>query len=108
SSHSLRLTAASPATFTGLMLAFGLPTSRPIDAWEESFIPMELMRHVREIEVTDADGRSVPLVAEEVVAYQSDREPPADAAPDRFWIYLVVGLALGAGLLLLARTARRR
>lgn len=107
-SHSLRLTAASPATFTGLMLAFGLPTTRPIDAWEESFIPMELMRHVREIEVTDADGRSVPLVAEEVVAYQSDREPPADAAPDRFWIYLVVGLALAAGLLLLARSARRR
>ena len=108
SSHSLRLTAASPATYTGLMLGLGLPTNRPIDAWEESFIPMELMRHVRTIQVTGPDGSAVPLVAEEVPAFVADREPPPAAAPDRLWIYLLIGLLCATGLLLLAHAGRTR
>jgi hypothetical protein len=108
SSHSLRLTAASPATHAGLMLAFGLPTNRPIDAWEESFIPMELMRHVRTIQVLDERGRTVPLVAEEVAAFEAEREPPLDAAPDRTAIYLLIGVFCAAILLLLAHGARTR
>ena len=108
SSHSLRLTAASPATYTGLMLGLGLPTNRPIDAWEEAFIPMELMRHVRTIQVTAPDGRTVPLVAEEVAAFEADRAPPPAAAPDRLWIYLLIGLVCATGLLLLAHAGRTR
>ncbi|HSJ29987.1 MAG TPA: DUF4105 domain-containing protein [Longimicrobiales bacterium] len=108
SSHSLRLTAASPATYTGLMLGLGLPTNRPIDAWEESFIPMELMRHVRTIQVTGPDGRVVPLVAEEVAAFEADREPTAAAAPERLWIYLLIGILCATGLLVLAHAGRTR
>lgn len=108
SSHSLRLTAASPATYTGLMIAFGLPTARPIDAWEESFIPMELMRHVRSVQVIGENGRPMSLVAEEIAAFEADRDPPPAAGPDRLWIYLLIGLLCAAGLLLLARSARRR
>jgi hypothetical protein len=106
SSHSLRLTAATPATYTGLMLAFGLPASRPIDAWEESFVPMVLMEHVRSIQVPDADGAMVPLVAEESVAFQADREPAPDAAPGRTVLYLAIGLLIAGALLLLARAGR--
>jgi hypothetical protein len=106
SSHSLRLTAAAPATYTGLMLAFGLPTSRPIDAWEESFVPMELMRHLRTVEVVDRDGRTVPLVAEEIAAFEADRAAPPDTAPARFWLYLLIGLLCAGALLLLAGAAR--
>lgn len=108
SSHSLRLTAASPATYTGLMIAFGLPTARPLDAWEESFVPMELMRHLRSIQVAGGDGSPRPLVAEEIPAFVADREPPPTAVPDRLWVYLLIGLAGAAALLLLARRARRR
>lgn len=107
-SHSLRLTAGSPATYTGLMLAFGLPTSRPIDAWQETFVPMQLMRHLRRIQVTGDDGEIAPLVAEEIRAFESDRSPPADAPPDRFWIYLTAGVLIGGALLLLERAARTR
>lgn len=108
SSHSLRLTAASPTTFTGLMIAFGLPTSRPLDAWEESFVPMELMRHLRSIQVTAADGTTRPLVAEEIPAFVAERAAPPASVPDRLWVYLLIGLACAAILLLLARGARRR
>jgi hypothetical protein len=107
-SHSLRLTASSPATFTGLMLAFGLPTARPIDAWEETFVPMELMRHLRSVQVLDQEGRAVPLVAEETPVFEALRQPPPDTVPDRFWIYLAAGLLSAIGLMLLAHSARTR
>jgi hypothetical protein len=107
-SHSLRLTASSPATFTGLMLAFGLPTARAIDAWEETFVPMELMRHLRSVQVLDQDGRAVPLVAEETAAFEALRTPPPETVPDRFWIFLAAGVLIAAGLLLLAWASRTR
>jgi hypothetical protein len=105
-SHSLRLTAESLPTYTGLLLGLGSPTDRPIDAWDEGFIPMELMRRLREVNVTDAAGRTVPLVAEERTLYISDRPPPPDAPPGRTAGYLLVGVLAGAGLSLLGRFAR--
>ncbi|HEX2167055.1 MAG TPA: DUF4105 domain-containing protein, partial [Longimicrobiales bacterium] len=107
-SHSLRLTAASPATYTGLMIAFGLPANRHIDAWEESFIPMQFMEHLRAIDVPGPDGSTRPLVAEETVAFEADREPPPEVLPGRLWIYLAAGALLAAGLLLAAHSARTR
>jgi hypothetical protein len=107
-SHSLRLTAGSTATYTGLMLGLGLPTDEPIDAWQESFVPMELMRHLRAVRVVDAAGDTVPLVAEENVVFQADRAPPATTAPNRFAAYLAAGVLTAVALLLLARAARTR
>ena len=107
-SHSLRLTAASAATFTGLMIGLGLPTDEPIDAWQETFVPMELMRHVRSVTVPGPSGEPVPLVAEESTAFEADRDPPPAEAPGRLAIYLVIGLVLTGALLLLARSARSR
>ncbi|HSJ08738.1 MAG TPA: DUF4105 domain-containing protein [Longimicrobiales bacterium] len=102
-SHSLRLTAASIPTYTGLMLGLGRPTDRAIDAWEESFIPMELMSHLRNVMVSDADGNPRPLVAEERIAFDAVRQPPPDQAPSRVLGYLIVGIGLAAGLTTLAR-----
>jgi hypothetical protein len=105
-SHSLRLTAASPATYTGLVLGLGLPTDRPIDAWEETFVPMELMRHMRDVRVPGPDGALVPLVDEEVTAFQAERaDPPADA-PRRWHFFLILGLLTAGALLVLAHAAR--
>jgi hypothetical protein len=105
-SHSLRLTAQSVPTYTGLLLGLGSPTDRPIDAWDEGFIPMELMKHLRAVTVTDEAGRSVPLVAEEQTLYLAGRAPPPDAPPNRTAGYLLVGVLLGGGLALLGRFAR--
>jgi hypothetical protein len=108
--HSLRLTERSHLTYTGLVLGLGKPTDRPIDAWDEGFIPMELARHLRTVTVVDDAGGSVPLVAEEVTLYTSTREPPPDVPPRRTAGYLVLGLLLGGGMFVLghfARTSRR-
>ena len=105
-SHSLRLTAASLATYTGLVLGLGLPTDGPIDAWEESFIPMRLMAHLREVTLTGADASTRPLVMQETTQHLSRREPPPDEAPARTIFYFLTGLLLGAGILWLAHRGR--
>src|SRR5215212_160203 len=60
--HSLRLTGESLTVYTGLSLGLGMPTDRPIDAWQEAFIPMQLMARLRTVRVPGPDGQSVPLV----------------------------------------------
>lgn len=107
-SHSLRLTADNVLTYTGLLLGLGSPTDRPIDAWEETFIPMQLLAHLRAVEVTDEAGRTVPLVAEETTMFVADRAPPADSPPARTGWYLLAGLLPGVGLVGLGRAARTR
>ena len=109
-SHSLRLTAGSTPTFTGLLLGLGSPTDREIDAWEEGFIPMELMKRLRSVEVADEDGRVVPLVAEERTLFQADRQPPPEDPPARTHFYLLAGLFIALATAALgeaARTGRR-
>jgi hypothetical protein len=105
--HSLRLTEASLPTYTGLLLGLGQPTDQPIDAWQEGFIPMQLGEHLRTVQVVNAAGASAPLVLEESVLFQAQREPPADAPPNRTAGFLLVGLMVGLGMALLGRTSRR-
>ncbi|MEX1184159.1 MAG: DUF4105 domain-containing protein [Gemmatimonadota bacterium] len=104
-SHSLRLTAGSIPTYTGLLLGLGMPSDRPLSAWEEGFIPMNLMDRIRAIEVPDGRGGTMPLVADEQVLFEADREPLSDQAPARTPAYLLAGLLTAAGLLALARNA---
>jgi hypothetical protein len=107
-SHSLRLTAASPATFTGLLLGLGLPTDRPLSAWEEGFIPMELMRHLRSQVVADAQGIAVPLVLEEQILFEARRPQLPARAPARVGYYAVIGIVLAAIMIALSRAAATR
>jgi hypothetical protein len=102
-SHSLQLTASIPALYTGLVLGLGLPTDQPINAWEETFVPMRLMERLRDVRV---DGQ--PIVAREWTVYESTRPPPPDRPPSRTLIYLLLGSALGAVLVFLGRRAGRR
>jgi hypothetical protein len=107
-SHSLRLTGESALVYTGLSLGLGRPTDREIDAWEEGFIPMQLMGHLRGVRVPGPSGALVPLVAEEDALFQAQREPEATAPPHRWPAYLIVGVLLGAALVFAARQARMR
>ena len=71
--------------------------------WDESFVPMEFMRHLREITVTDGAGNALPLVASETqVAKARIPEPPE--FPSRWtWQALAVGCVFALLLLLLPR-----
>jgi hypothetical protein len=105
-SHSLRLTHDDRPVFTGLLLAMGTPVDAPITAWEESFIPMELSRHVQNVFLPDGAGGRVPLASEPRILFSAARPSPPDAAPDRTTTYLLIGLLIAAFLVTAARLAR--
>ncbi len=74
--------------------------------WNDSFVPMQLMDHLREMKVADEHGELQPLVKSEQVIAKS-RLPAAPALPpDLRWPFLGVGLALG--VLLLVLSSRRQ
>ena len=98
--HTQRLTTANVLYYTGLLVGLGTPVDRPINAWEEMFIPMSIRDRVREITVLGENGDAVPLVKSEVLYFESTAPVPA-AAPPRWLIwYLIVGVAFAAALTL--------
>lgn len=107
-SHSLRLTASQMAAYTGLLLGIGPAGDRPIDAWEEGFIPMKLMEHVREVRVGGPGEAGEPLVSSEQIVFPATRPAAPESSPDLTIAYLAVGLLIGGALALLALLARGR
>lgn len=90
-----RLTANDPPVYTGLLLALGPGTDRPISAWEEMFIPMEMREHLRRVTVPGPDGRPVPLVRSERTLYESTAPAPPAAPPGWLPWYLLLGATVG-------------
>jgi hypothetical protein len=104
--HTQRLVANDPLVYTGLMAALGPGVDRPINAWEEMFLPLKMRDWVRTVSVAGPDGRTVPLVRSERTIFESSAEPPPETPP--FWViwYLLAGSGIGACTLLLAGAAR--
>ena len=63
--ESVRLTDGDRPVQTGIDIALGRPADVPLTEWASFFIPMRLRDAVRTIRIIGADGRLVPLVAEE-------------------------------------------
>ena len=95
-----RLSAAELPLYTGLMLALGPSTDRPISQWEEMFLPVKTMEHLRSVKVTGPDGTSMPLVSSEDTLYLSQRFAEPAAAARKIPLFLGIGLAVGLLLLL--------
>jgi hypothetical protein len=102
-----RLSAHDLPLYTGLMLGLGPFTDRPLDRWDEMFLPGKVAERVRELRVTNADGTTGPLVIREDTLYASQRFPEPLPAPRKTALYLVLGTAVGA-LLVLAGRAKGR
>lgn len=90
--HSLRLMDGMFWTRTGIDLALGHPTDRPITGWEAMFIPMEVQRRLRDVRIPDSTGTLIPLVASEEVLFAASREPERMDVPP----LVVGGLVIGA------------
>jgi hypothetical protein len=105
--HTARLTSGSPLLYTGLMLGLGHPTDRPISAWDEMFLPVHLMQHLRTMTVPDSAGRQVPLVRAEKQLHQSSRYPEPEAPRRLVLPFLVVGVLLGSLLWITGRSGAR-
>lgn len=91
----------------GMDLGLGPDADRPLDLWQESFVPMVLMRAMRDVRVKDAEGTPVPLVIGESRLLDSPMPDPPAQLPDIRLICLFAGLALGGLLYALAAMHRR-
>jgi hypothetical protein len=104
--HALRSVADYLPEYLGLYLGLARATDASIDRWTESFLPDRLADLLRTVRVADSTGER-PLVRSEQVIYQSTRPPKPARPPQWAGYFLAVGLAAGALLLFLGRTARR-
>jgi hypothetical protein len=98
--HTSRLTQDSWPVFTGTMMGLGEPTDRRINAWEEMFLPVRMMKNLHSVRVKTANG-TAPLVISDRVLFQATR-PAEDVAVRRgmggYLLIAVVILAIGIGL----------
>lgn len=100
--HTRRLTVADFWLYLGLEIVLGAPVDRPIDAWQEMFIPALLADAVAGMQLESGDG-PVPLALEDVMLFESSRDGPV-AAPRAWWPrYLLASLAAVAAAWLLGR-----
>jgi hypothetical protein len=106
--HSERLIAEDEAAYTGLLAGLGPAADRPIDAWEEMFLPFKVRDQVRRVRVPDMEGRMVPLVASERTLLEAVGRAPERTEPP-FWLpwYLLAGVVLGGLMAGLGEWARR-
>jgi hypothetical protein len=99
-----RLMAAQPLMMLPMDLGMGPSTDRPLNEWEESFLPMVLAREIRTVLIPDGHGGVEPMVASERELSPNRLEPPSDSPPNFAFQLGGVGLALAIGMF----TARRR
>src|SRR5690606_16684557 len=100
--HTRRLTRVDLPLYAGLYAVLGQPVDEPIDAWEETFLPLKLMERLREVEIVDTAGNARPLVRREYELYPANPSTEAlvriepESPPRTFWFgALMLGVFLG-------------
>ena len=115
-----RLIAPDPELMLPMDLGLGPFADKRLSFWDESFIPMSLMEHLKIVNVTDDTGATVPLVASTRRLTEASPElaaasrslfsrGPFDEGPFPIgfaWPAGVIGALVGLAFVLLA--ARRR
>jgi hypothetical protein len=105
-SHTRRLLNDSPMAYLGVQLVLGHPADREISRWEEMFLPVRLMRHIRDISITGPEGERRPLVSSERVVHKSvHRKPELEEVRPKTVAYLALGLVFSGLLVLLANSS---
>lgn len=104
---TLRLMRAEPALMVAMDAGLGPFADRRLSYWDESFVPMELMRHMRELSVPDANGNLRPLVAREARLADTRLADPPEFPPAWVWQALAIGIAGALGVIGLQHLRRR-
>ncbi len=102
-----RLMAAQPWLMLGMDLGLSGYADQPLDAWQESFLPMVLSRELASVRITGVDGTSRPLVASDRQLAPSRLTPPPAQPPDLRPPLLVAGFAVALLLVLTGKSRRR-
>lgn len=87
-----------------LDLGLGPYADQPLNAWQESFLPMVLQRELTGIKVGDGQGGTHPLVIDEQVLSPNRLQAPPDNAPDLRLPLAIAGLVFAAISIGLQRT----
>jgi hypothetical protein len=100
-SHSLRLMQRMPGIVAGVELLLGRPTDVKLSADQASFLPVQLMNHLRSVNL---DGGRRPLFKDEFVVNEATRPPEPTTVP-KLWLWFApIALALSALVLWLSGT----
>lgn len=96
--HTDRLLAPQPALMLLVDLGLGPDADRRLSYWDESFVPMVLMRVLREVQVPDGHGGTQPLVMHEAQLDAGRLPAPPTLPPDLRLPFLIAALLLSGGL----------
>jgi ABC-type sugar transport system permease subunit len=97
-----------PLLYTGLELAMGPLCDRKLSAWEECFLPATLMDQLKRVTIDDGSGARIPLIKQSMRVYTSTRPPLPAHPPGWWWIFLLIGLAIGGMMVGLAQFGWRK
>ncbi|PPE74107.1 hypothetical protein C3942_08690 [Solimonas fluminis] len=99
--EATRLMSPVPPLFLGMDAVVAARGDRPIDRWQQSFVPMVLMESLRTARLDSAGGGSRPLLRGELRVLEGGLPEP-ERPPSLLPAMAVLGLVLGALLLLLS------
>jgi hypothetical protein len=101
-SESVRLASPAPWMWLGFDIGLGPFADQPLSRWQEAFVPMRLADALRE--VRNSDGRPLVQAEQELLPHRIAPEPAEFAR--RWWPWLLCGLVLAGGVLVLQRRRR--
>ena len=102
-----RLMRADAAIMLAIDAGLGPYADQRLSYWDESFVPMEFMRHLRNVKVRDEAGNIVPLVASETQVANARVAEPQDLPPRWIWQAELIGSAFGLVMIGLAYARAR-
>jgi uncharacterized protein DUF4105 len=88
-------------------MGLGPKADRPLNVWQESFVPMALSDALDSVVTRDVDGNAVPLVSQKEIVFAGSMPPAGSAPRDLRLPFLVIGLGMAGSLFCLARSRAR-
>ena len=98
--EAVRLISPDLALALAMDAGLGPSADRPLDVWEQGFVPMALMQAVRSVRISNEYGQPIPLVAAERRLLEGELPDAPKAPPDLLRLFLLVGLLIAALLLI--------
>jgi hypothetical protein len=105
--HALRFTADDPALAFVFDVGLGKAADRPLDAWDDAFLPDRLAAYLRRATVSDVRGTH-PVVLREKTLFSAKRAPVPERPPARGPFYALVGASVGTLVAALGRRSAWR
>ncbi|MEP6882034.1 MAG: DUF4105 domain-containing protein [Dokdonella sp.] len=96
------LTAPDPLLMGVIDIGLGPFADQRLSYWKDSFVPMQLMAHLREMKIKDTDGAEQPLVKSEQALAKARLPAPPALPPDLRWPFFGIGLGFAALMLWLS------